>query len=134
MLLAAVSRPDICYAVNIVSRYMLNFNWNAVKIIFKYWNYTKSVRIKYTSTKNMNLMWLDFRIRKKDVGDVNTRKSTTGYVFKIGNGPVSSCMVLFRKNVISNQIIEATRHKFLQDIFIAPNGLFAVARFKCTFW
>ncbi|XP_071647121.1 uncharacterized protein [Temnothorax longispinosus] len=87
-----VSRPDISYAVNLVSRYCNKHNhshWLAVKRIFKYLIGTANHDILYEcggSQVDMNLCGYsdaDF------AGDVDTRKSTTGYTFCINNSLVT---------------------------------------------
>ncbi|XP_071571134.1 uncharacterized protein [Temnothorax nylanderi] len=91
--LALVSRPDISYAVNLVSRYCNKHNhshWLAVKRIFKYLIGTANHGILYAecggSQVDINLCGYsdaDF------AGDVDTRKSTTGYAFCINNSLVT---------------------------------------------
>lgn len=79
---ATVSRPDILFAVSQVSRF-LNCNdeshWNAVKRIFKYLKDTKDCGLCYMSkpdsTDVVGYSDADF------ANDVETRRSTTGYVF-----------------------------------------------------
>ncbi|XP_072934839.1 uncharacterized protein [Epargyreus clarus] len=86
MHLDIVSRPDIMFAVNLVSRYLNWFNqthWNAVKKIFKYLNDTKGYGLCYThtplTTEIIGYSDADF------ANDLDTRRSVTGYVF-IKNG------------------------------------------------
>ena len=84
-----VTQPDIAYVVGVVNRFMYNPNrshWNAVKHVFRYLagtidhgilsgpNPTSGV-VGYTDS--------DF------VSCVDSRKSTTGYCFKFGNGAIS---------------------------------------------
>jgi len=89
MFLAVVSRPDISHAVGVVSRYADKYtmaHWNAVKRILKYLKKTVSFGITYSQDKIHNLAGFsdaDF------AGDRQTRKSTSGYVFKMCNGPVT---------------------------------------------
>lgn len=91
MYLVAGSRPDIAFAVGLVSRYLenpLEIHWNAIKRIFRYLNGTSSYGILYKSNvTNLLVGYSD----SDHAGDVETRRSTTGFFFKIGSGPISWC-------------------------------------------
>lgn len=84
-----VSRPDIMYAVGVVSRFLTKHSlahWNAVKRIFKYLKTTPHFGTKYKKGDTPLLVGFsdsDF------ASDIITRRSTTGYVIKIGNGVVT---------------------------------------------
>ncbi|UYV73992.1 hypothetical protein LAZ67_11001747 [Cordylochernes scorpioides] len=92
MYLMTGTRPDIAYAVSRVSQFMNNpgpSHWTAVKKIFGYLKATKNIGICFggsscTSTL-IGFSDADFG------GDLDTRKSTTGYVFMLNNGPISWC-------------------------------------------
>ncbi|UYV65259.1 hypothetical protein LAZ67_3003730 [Cordylochernes scorpioides] len=92
MYLMTGTRPDIAYAVSRVSQFMNNpgpSHWTAVKKIFGYLKATKNIGICFggsscTSTL-IGFSDADF------AGDLDTRKSTTGYVFMLNNGPISWC-------------------------------------------
>lgn len=86
MHLAIVSRPDIMFAVSLVSRFLNCYNqmhWNAVKKIFKYLKASKDYGLCYTKTAQpseiVGYSDADF------ANDLDTRRSVTGYVF-IKNG------------------------------------------------
>ena len=88
--LASISRPDIAYAVNPVSKYLNNHNvehWRAVKRIFSYLKGTAEYGIKYVGggSKSELVGFCDADY----AGDIETRRSTTGYVFCLTNGAVS---------------------------------------------
>ncbi|CAH2099085.1 unnamed protein product [Euphydryas editha] len=79
---ATVSRPDILFAVSQVSRFLNCHNeshWNAVKRILKYLKDTKNYGLYYMSKPDspdvVGYSDADF------ANDVETRRSTTGYVF-----------------------------------------------------
>ena len=87
---AIVTRSDIAYAVGVVSRFLdkhEDFHWNAVKRIIRYLKNTIDYGILYTKAQGSELIEgysdLDF------ASDVNTRRSTTGYVFKMSDGSVT---------------------------------------------
>ena len=82
------TRPDIAQAVGAVSRYMANpggEHWIAVKRIMRYIIGTLDVALCYGG--------LEFTVRgyvdSDFVGDLDKRKSTTGYVFTLAGAAVS---------------------------------------------
>ena len=90
MFAAIVSRPDIMYAVTVVSRFLANpskEHWTAVKKIIKYLKNTMNHGImfdgKYDDLKLVGYSDSDY------AGDPDSRKSTSGYLFKLANGPVT---------------------------------------------
>lgn len=91
MYAATVSRPDISYAVGEISRFMQNPNHehvNAVKRILRYLNHTKSMGIMY-GLKGDNEISLIGYTDADYARDIESRRSTTGYAFKIGDGVVT---------------------------------------------
>lgn len=88
---AIVSRPDIMYAVSLVSRFLNNYNndhWNAVKKIFKYLNATKNFGLCYKQTEKNELIGYS---DADYANDVETRRSVTGYVFILNGAAVTWC-------------------------------------------
>lgn len=90
MFLSIVSRPDISFAVNLVSKFLNRHSkehWRAVKRIISYVAGTVDYGIKYQGE--------DGRLSLRGysdadfAGDVETRRSTTGYVFELAGGPVT---------------------------------------------
>lgn len=82
------TRPDIAQVVGVVSRFMVDpskEHWDAVKRILRY--------IKGTSDVALCFGGLEFCVRgyvdSDYAGDLDKRKSTTGYVFTIAGGAVS---------------------------------------------
>ena len=88
MYLMVCTRPDISHAVSVVSRYMADpgkEHWNAVKWIFRYLTGTHDFSILFdqrASTEAMGYVDFDY------AGDLDSRKSTTGYVFRFAGGPI----------------------------------------------
>ncbi|KAH9734322.1 hypothetical protein KPL71_017332 [Citrus sinensis] len=83
------TRLDISQAVSMVSRYMHNpgkNQWLAVKWILRYLYETVDVGLLFKKDCGQQCVGYcdsDF------VGDLDKRRSTTGYVFTLGGGPVS---------------------------------------------
>ena len=78
------TRPDIAYSVGIVSRYMEDpkqSHWKAIKRILRYIQGTKSLGLFYSSTTDYNLVGYS---DSDWCGDVDDRKSTSGYLFFMG--------------------------------------------------
>lgn len=87
MFLAIISRPDIAFAVNNVSKFLNNHNashWQAVKRIFAYLINNIDLGIEYHGNDN------EFEFSDADyANDIETRRSTSGYVFSIAHGLVT---------------------------------------------
>jgi hypothetical protein len=83
-----VSRPDIAFAVNTVSKFLNNHNdehWRAVKRIISYVSGTIEYGIEYfCSEKACELIGYS---DADYANDIETRRSTTGYLFELANGP-----------------------------------------------
>lgn len=81
------TRPDIAYAVGAVSQYCSNpgrGHWTAVKRIFRYLKGTRNYALEYKGSGHLvgysDADW---------AGNVDDRRSTTGYTFLIAGGAVS---------------------------------------------
>ena len=98
------TRPDICYAVGVVSRFQSNpspEHWIAVKHILKYLRRTRDYMLVYSSG-DLNLLGYtdsDFQ------GDKDSRKSTSGSVFTLGGGSVVWRSI--KQSSIADSIMEA---------------------------
>ena len=82
------TRPDIAFAVGVVSRYMSNpgkKHWEAVKGVMRYLNGTKELCICFGSREACVLGYTDADY----AGDMDKRRSTSGYVFIFTGGAVS---------------------------------------------
>ena len=93
------TRPDICFAVGLVSRYQSNpgtTHWKAVKRILRYLSGTADYGLCYRG-KDLQLQgYTDADWG----GDLDERRSTSGYVFLLAHGAISwsskkqSCIAL----------------------------------------
>ena len=82
------TRPDIAYAVSVVSRYGFNPNeshWKAVKRIFRYLRDTVNYQLIFRG----DLKPLSGYADADWAGDQDTRRSTSGYVFDIDSAAIS---------------------------------------------
>ncbi|XP_068644967.1 uncharacterized mitochondrial protein AtMg00810-like [Aristolochia californica] len=86
-----LTRPDISYAVGVMSRYMQDPkkpHLEAVRRILRYVKSTIDYGLVYKKGEDCKLVgYCDADY----TGDHNTRRSTTGYVFKLGSGTISWC-------------------------------------------
>jgi hypothetical protein len=87
------SRPDLSFTVSILSRFSHNpspFHWKACQRAITYFGTTKSLGITF-SARGFEQNSLDYHGYSDSdyAGDVGTRKSTSGYVYFMGNGLVS---------------------------------------------
>ncbi|MCO5603651.1 hypothetical protein L7F22_057802 [Adiantum nelumboides] len=114
-------RPDIAHVVGVVSRVMANpgrLHWDAVKSIMRFFKGTKNKCLCY-GKRPLELK----RFCDSDMaGDVDTRKSTSGYVFTLAGGAVSWCSRLQKIVALSTteaEYISATEASE-EAIWLAP--------------
>ena len=82
------TRPDISHAVGVVSRYMANpgkEHWSAVKWVLRYLRGTSSYCISY----NKSSEYVCEYVNSDFAGDLDKRRSTSGYVFTLAGGAIS---------------------------------------------
>ncbi|XP_074287754.1 secreted RxLR effector protein 161-like [Silene latifolia] len=83
------TRHDIVYGVGLITRYMekpRQSHLQAAKRILRYVNSTRDHGILYTNSSTLKLVgYTD----SDWAGDLDTRKSTSSYVFYLGDGVIS---------------------------------------------
>jgi hypothetical protein len=97
--LAIKTRPDISFAVNRCARYMANPNtthFRALDRIWKYLNHYENIGILYIAT---DIIKLTGYTDSDWGGDTITRKSTTGYVFLLGQNNIISWNSMQQKTI-----------------------------------
>lgn len=85
--LAIRTRPDILFEMSTAARkngYPTQENWENVKRIFKYLKGTMNYGIKFTKNNLLKIY-----VVADYAGDLETRKSTLGFLFKVGSSPTS---------------------------------------------
>ncbi|KAM6514095.1 hypothetical protein FALCPG4_18898 [Fusarium falciforme] len=88
MYLMLGTRPDIAFAVSLCSRHLgnpTNEHQTAVKRIFRYLKGSQNLELVYQGKLQPLLGYTD----SDWAGDLETRKSTSGYVFNLGTGAIS---------------------------------------------
>lgn len=82
------SRPDIAFAVGQVSQFVQNpgiINWKAVKKILSYLAGTADATISFGPNETNLTGYTDADYG----GDIDTRRSTNGYIFMLNGGPIA---------------------------------------------
>lgn len=82
------TRPDISQAVSVVSRYMAcpgKAHWHAVKWILRYLRGTSNTCLEFGRNTNTLVGFVD----SDYAGDLDKRRSLTGYIFCIGGCAIS---------------------------------------------
>ena len=82
------TRSDICFILGIVSRYQSDLreeHWIAVKHILKYIWRTRNYMLVYQDKSLVPIRYTDSDFQL----DLESRKSTSGYVFTHGGGAIS---------------------------------------------
>ena len=85
---ATTTRPDIAAAIGLLCRRVSNprqRDWNAVKRVMRYLKQTADLKLKISAV-NLDLVGY---VDADWAGDVSDRKSTSGYLYKLGESPVS---------------------------------------------
>ncbi len=86
--IAIATRPDIAFAVNYIARFQDSPNLStckALRHILKFLNSTKDHHLKFSGRVNSLVGYSD----ADWAGDPINRKSTSGYIFYLGNSPIS---------------------------------------------
>jgi len=88
------TRPDLAYALGLVSRFMSkpgSMHWEEVKWLLRYIKGSQELCLVYTKGKNLNIMgYCD----SDHGGDLEKQRSVSGYIFTVGDNTVSwkSCL------------------------------------------
>jgi hypothetical protein len=99
------SRPDLSYAMSIISRYMSNpgkEHWRAVQWIFSFLRGTTDHCLQFGRTTKGLIGYVDSDYAR----DLDRRRSLTGYVFTIGSCAVSWKAILQSVVALSTTVAE----------------------------
>ena len=89
LFLSTRTRPDIAFAVSTVAKFTSNpteQHWKAVKHIIRYIAGTINYGLMFTRSETTDCTGFS---DADWAGDVDDRKSTSGYIFSVGGAPVS---------------------------------------------
>ena len=99
------TRPDIAYAIGVLGQYQSNpgmDHWRAAKKVMRYLQETKDYMLMYRQTENLDLVGYS----EADFAScVDSRKSTSGYIFIMAGGAISWRSV--KQTLIANSTMEA---------------------------
>ncbi|RVW36992.1 Retrovirus-related Pol polyprotein from transposon TNT 1-94 [Vitis vinifera] len=125
------TRPDICFAVGVVSRYQSNpglDHWVAVKHILKYLRRTRNYMLVYSGRELIPIGYTDSDFQS----DRDSRKSTSGAVFTLGGGAIIWRSV--KQTCVADSTMEAEYvaaceaakeavwlREFLKELEVVPN-------------
>lgn len=102
---AIISRPDISFAVNTLARYSNNpqeLHWKAVKRVMKYLKGTIDLSLCFGESSDNLIGYCD----SDYAGEVEERRSTSGYIFMLHGGPVAWSSSLQRVTALSSSEAE----------------------------
>ena len=125
------TRPDICYAVGMVSRFQSNpgpDHWTAVKNILKYLRRTRNYMLVFSGIDLKMIGYTDYDFQ----ADRDSRRSTSGSVFTLNGGSVvwrsikQSCIADSTMEAEYVAACEAAKEavwlrKFLIDLEVVPD-------------
>ena len=98
---AQITRPDISYAVNLLSRYGTNpgkAHWAAIKRVFRYLSGTIGKKLVYEHKPSEILGYCDADY----AGNLDTRQTTTGYAFLFQGAALSWASKLQKRITLSS--------------------------------
>ena len=122
------TRPDIAHAVSTVSRFLSNpgkEHWEAVKWIFKYLRVTSKLCLSFGGSKPVLEGFTDADM----AGDLDGRKSTSGFLFTFAGGAVSwqsklqKCVALSTTEAEYIAATEAAKEMLWMKRFVQELGL-----------
>ena len=99
------TRPNISHAVSVVRRYMVDLgkeHWNVVKWIFRYLTSTHDFGILFYQRASTEAVGY---VDSNYTGDLDSRKSMTGYVFRFAGGSI--CWKSTLQDVVALSTTEA---------------------------
>jgi len=103
--LATTTRPDIAQAVGVLSRFRgqpTTAHWNGAIRVLRYLNCTKEMGITYTKSGDNELVGY---VDADFAGDLDGRKSTTGFIFLLNGSAVSWCSK--KQSSVATSTVEA---------------------------
>ncbi|XP_073125339.1 secreted RxLR effector protein 161-like [Henckelia pumila] len=114
------SRPDLAYAISVVSRFMANpgtYHWEALKWILRYLINTTGLGLKFEKQQygiDPVVGYLDSDF----AGNLDTRKSLTGYVFTFYGTTIT-----WKSNLQSVVALSTTEAEFIAVTEAIKEGL-----------
>jgi hypothetical protein len=120
------TRPDLAHVVSVVSKYMANpgkQHWDAVKWIFRYLRGTTDYGITFVRQKS-DLSVVGY-VDADYAGDLDDRRSTTGYVFTLAGGPIC-----WKSMIQSTVAMSTTEAEYMAAVEVAKEALWLTGLVK----
>ena len=117
MYLSVCTRPDISQAVGVLARYMAQpttMHWQAAKGVLRYLAGTADYGITFGGTKTGLEAYTDADY----AGDIDTRRSTTGYVYILNGGAIS-----WSSRLQQTVAASTTEAEYMASAFAIKEGL-----------
>ncbi|KAL0329420.1 UNVERIFIED_CONTAM: Retrovirus-related Pol polyprotein from transposon TNT 1-94 [Sesamum radiatum] len=117
------TRPDIAYALSVMSRYQAcagEAHWTAVKIILKYLRKIKDVFLVYSGGELILEGFSDASFQSDD----DDAKSQSGFVFKLNGGVVAwkrSKQDIIADTTTEGEYIAAWMKNYIQELGVIPS-------------
>eukprot|EP00253_Pinus_taeda_P029101 PITA_29101 len=116
------TRPDISHAIRVVSRFMANLgeeHWQEVKWVLRYLRGTSDHCIIFNGSEGIvcKYVYVDY------AGDLEKSRSTTGYVFTLTGGAISSMSKLQETVALSTTEVEYIATSYASKEAIWLKGL-----------
>ncbi|XP_071728192.1 secreted RxLR effector protein 161-like [Rutidosis leptorrhynchoides] len=108
MYVMVCTRPDIAQAVSVVSRYIDRLgkvHWQAVQWILRYLKGTTDIGLVFDSGGNTNVTGY---VDSDYAGDLDRRRSQTGYVFTLGR-----CAISWKATLQSTVALSTTEAEYI---------------------
>ncbi|XP_061348346.1 secreted RxLR effector protein 161-like [Gastrolobium bilobum] len=113
------TRPDIAFAVGVLGRYQSNSgldHWKVAKKVIRYLQGTKDYMLMFRRTDNLEVIGYS---NSDYAGCIDSRKSTSGYIFKLASGDVSWRSVKHTLTATSTMEADGSRSKHIDIKYLA---------------
>lgn len=118
------TRPDLCIAVSILSRYQNNASnvlLTALKRVLRYVKYTINYKLVYKCNSNLLLGYCDANWG----GDLKDRRSTTGYCFKFAD-----CLISWSSKKQASVSLSSTESEYIAISMAASEACWLINLLK----
>lgn len=118
------TRPDLCVAVSILSRYQNNANntlLTALKRVLRYVKYTINYKLVYKCNSNLLLGYCDANWG----GDLKDRRSTTGYCFMFAD-----CLISWSSKKQASVSLSSTESEYIAISIAASEACWLINLLK----
>ncbi|KAL5581648.1 hypothetical protein UlMin_014090 [Ulmus minor] len=105
------TRPDICFAMSVLSRFMSNpgkQHWEAIKWLFIYIKGTTNVGLIYEKNEEGTRLRLEGFIDADYAGNLYNRKSTTAYMFCLND-----CCICWKSQLQPIVALSTTKAEYI---------------------